>query len=85
MRTREEIQRENAELQRLAIQTQRIASLRAFVMQPAKKMGTCSTPQELCDWMNNLSKRIGTGLLHEVQNHQIRAYIMHDEVREEVY
>ena len=54
-------------------------------MQPAKKMGTCSTTQELCDWMNNLSKRVGTGLLHEVQNHQIRAYIMHDEVREEIY
>lgn len=44
-----------------------------------------STLYELCDWMDGLSRRVGAGLIHEVRDHTMHAFVMEFDKRVEVY
>lgn len=44
-----------------------------------------STPEELCDWLDKLSQRIGSGLQHEVRGGELHAFVVNGEQRVEVY
>lgn len=44
-----------------------------------------STPEELCDFLDKLSRSVGSGIIHEVVNGEVHAFQIKHGARVDVY